>query len=157
MSLPRLHSQRRSPVSLLRSRRPCVPSPASGPHLWSQGKVLSSLWACRMAAASVACRCTFLRVASGFFFFFRSANIIFLWFCCFVSGVLHCGGLYGGYGNVEFDVVSGVICFCRYGRQRETRSSRPCPTCRHWPMTKSPSRLTTCSRRTWSLALNSTW
>ncbi len=59
MPLPRLHSQRRSRVSLLRSRRPCVPSPVSGPHLWSQGKVLRSLWACRTAAASVACRCTF--------------------------------------------------------------------------------------------------
>jgi hypothetical protein len=69
MSLPRLHSQRRSRVFLLRSRRPCVPSPASGPHLWSQGKVLHSLWACRTAAASVACRCTFFRVLSGFFFF----------------------------------------------------------------------------------------
>jgi hypothetical protein len=28
-----------------------------------------------------------------------------------VNGVLHCGGLYVGCGNDEFDVVSGVICF----------------------------------------------
>jgi hypothetical protein len=118
--------------------------------------MLRSLWACRTAAASVACRWTFLRVPSGFFFY-RSANFIFLWLCWFVNGGLHCGGLYVGCGNVEFDVVSGVICFRRYGPQRETRSSRPCPTCRHWPMTKSPSRLTICSRTTRSLALNSTW
>jgi hypothetical protein len=98
-----------------------------------------------------------LSLGCSLVFFSFVVTIIFLWFCCFVSGGLHCGGLYVGCGNVEFYVVSGVICFRRYGLQRETRSSRPCPTCHHWPMTKSPSRLTICSRTTRSLALNSTW